>query len=331
VTIELGMKKPIQDGISQQVIGADQTIIGETLCSKCKFLLANNPGNCMVTSLRSGEDTLGAICVVQLEKEDAKNIASFDAAGQRALNLLANSAAIAISNARLTKAERQKAKQAAAFAERELLAADLHDNLAQILSFTRIKMERLDEVLVENQNAEERVTLNQIETAISMAYQQVRDALVGLLKPDLVSDDFAKRLASTVDDFSAAHHIPVKLEIRDSSALSISHTIQTQVVQIVGEALSNVQRHSQSKSAWVGVDRVNGQARFTVGDSGIGFDPQKPKGDNHFGLRIMRTRAEKSGGEFFISSQPGEGTRISATFPISKHQKRGGQNDGEKL
>jgi len=331
VTIELGVKKSIQDGLSQQVIGADQTIIGETQCSKCEFLHANNPGNCMVTSLRAGDHTLGAICVVQSDKEDAKKITSFDADGQRALNLLANSAAIAISNARLVKVERQKAKQAAAFSEREQLAADLHDNLAQILSFTRIKLERLDEVLVENQNAEERVTLKQIETAIGMAYQQVRDALVGLLMPHLVSDDFAKKLAATVDDFSVANNFPVKLEIRDSSALSISHAIQTQVVQIVGEALSNVQQHSQAKGAWVAVDRVNGQARFTIGDSGIGFDPQEPMGDNHFGLQIMRTRAEKSGGEFSLSSQPGEGTRISATFPIRKPQKRTIQKDGEKL
>jgi len=322
LTIELGVKKPIQDGLSQQVIGADQTIIGETQCSKCVFLLANNPGNCMVTSLRAGDHTLGAICVVQSDKEDAKKIASFDADGQRALNLLANSAAIAISNARLAKAERQKATQAAAFAEREQLAADLHDNLAQILSFTRIKLERLDEVLVENQNAEERVTLKQIETAIGIAYQQVRDALVGLLKPDLVSDDFAKKLAATVDDFSATNNFPVKLEIRDSSALSISDTIQIQVVQIVGEALSNVQQHSKAKDAWVAVDRVNGQARFTIEDSGIGFDPQKPMGDNHFGLRIMRTRTERSGGEFSLSSQPGEGTRISAIFPIRNSHKR---------
>jgi two-component system nitrate/nitrite sensor histidine kinase NarX len=331
VTIELGVKNPIQDRLSRQVIDADQTIVSETHCTNCEFLLSNSPGSCMVTSLRAGDHTLGAICVVQSDQKDAKKIASFDADGQRALNLLANSAAIAISNTRLVKAERQKAKQAAAFAEREQLAADLHDNLAQILNFTRIKLERLDEVLVENQNAEERVTLKQIETAIGLAYQQVRDALVGLLKPHLVSDDFGKKLAATVDDFSATYHFPVKLEIRDSSALSISHAIQTQVVQIVGEALSNVQQHSQAKDAWVAVDRVNGQARFTVGDSGIGFDPQKSMGDNHFGLRIMRTRAEKSGGEFSLSSQPGEGTRISATFPIRKPQECGSQNNGEKL
>ena len=328
--VDTGLIQTTETGITLPVIGSGQTIVSKTSCSDCGFLHAHPHGRCVATPLRAGDHTLGAICVVRSNAENVDEIASFDADGQRALSLLANTAAIAIANARLVNAERQKAEQAAALAEREQLAADLHDNLAQLLSFTRIKLERLDEILIDNQNAEEHVTLKQIEKAMETAYQQVRDALAGLLKPHPTSDDFAKKLATRVDSFSATHGFPVKLEITDSSALMLPLTTQTQAVHIVCEALSNVQRHSQAKQAWVRVDRVNGHARFTVEDNGKGFDPQKPRGGNHFGLRIMRTRAERSGGEFSLSSQPGEGTKISAIFPIRKSHQSERQNIGGK-
>lgn len=323
VDIELGVKESIQEGLTQQVMNAGETIVSETQCTNCKFLLANDAGHCVATSLRAGEHTLGAICVVQSGKNDLSEIASFDADNQHALNLLANSAAIAISNANLAKVERQKTKQAAAFAEREQLAADLHDNLAQILSFTRIKLERLGEILVDDQDAEERTTLMQIEKATETAYQQVRDALTGLLKPKQDRGDLAKKLASVVDEFFATYQLPIKLEISDSSALMLPPATQRQVVHIVREALSNVQRHSQAKQAWVRAERANGDIHFIIEDDGKGFDPQCSLGGNHFGLRIMRTRAERSGGEFSFSSHLGEGTQILAKFPIAKSEQGG--------
>ncbi|MBT3321298.1 MAG: GAF domain-containing protein [Anaerolineae bacterium] len=325
VDIELGAKKSIRKGFSQQVINANETVVSETHCTNCKFLLANDAGHCVATSLRAGNHTLGAICVVQSNQETP----SFDVDNQRALNLLANSAAIAISNANLAKAERQKAKQAAAFAEREQLAADLHDNLAQILSFTRIKLERLDEILADDHNAEERTTLIQIEKATETAYQQVRDALTGLLKPKPERDDLAKKLASVVDGFSETYHFSVKLAISDDSVLILPPATQRQVIHIVREALSNVQRHSQAEQVWVRADRVNGHARFSIEDNGVGFDPQVSMGGDHFGLRIMRTRAERSGGEFSLSSQLGKRTQVSAIFPLEITHEMETKNTGE--
>ena len=330
VDIELGTKKSIEEGLSQQVINANETIVSETHCTNCKFLLANSAGHCVATSLRAGDQTLGAICVVQVHKENIREVASFDEDNQRALNLLANSAAIAISNTNLAKAERQKAKQAAAFAEREQLAADLHDNLAQILSFTRIKLERLDEILSDDQNTEERATLGQIENAIETAYQQVRNALTGLLKPKQERGDLAKKLAFVVDEFSATYGFPIKLEIENSSALTLLPAIQPQIIHIVREALSNVQRHSQAKQAWVRAKPVNGHAHFIIEDDGKGFDHQASMEGNHFGLRIMRTRAERSGGEFFLSSHPGKGTQIFVKFGLLKPEQNENQSLGQK-
>jgi len=317
-TVDLGLIQTIESDFASPVIGAGQTTVSETSCSNCEFLRAHSPGRCVATPLRAADRTLGALCVVRSDPYQDGEIPTFDPDGQRALALLANSAAIAITNARLVKAERKKAEQAAALSEREQLAANLHDNLAQTLSFTRIKLEQLEETLTEGHLDDVHTTLNQIEAANETAYLQVRDSLVGLLKPPPSNDDFAQKLSLRVADFRSTNELPVELEIRDPSALALPSVTQAQIIHIVGEALSNIQRHAQAGQVWVRVERVNGSACFTVEDDGAGFDPQTSGRGDHFGLRIMRTRAERAGGEFSLSSTPGEGTKISISFSLKE-------------
>jgi len=169
--VDLGLIQYIENDIALPVIGAGQTVIGETDCSNCGFLRANSPGQCVATPLRAAGHTLGALCVVRSDSNQKERSITFDSEGQRALALLANSAAIAITNARLVKAERIKAEQAAALSEREQLAANLHDNLAQTLSFTRIKIEQLNETITIGNLDDTRSTLDQIEAANETAYQ----------------------------------------------------------------------------------------------------------------------------------------------------------------
>jgi len=326
--VELGLIQAIDHGIALPVVNSGQTVVSKTSCSDCGFLQIHSPGRCVATPLRTGNHTLGAICVVRSDVEDDGETASFDADGQRALSLLANSAAIAITNARLAKADRQKVEQAAALTEREQLAANLHDNLAQTLSFTRFQLEQLEENISDGLSNDARATLKQIEKANATAYQQVRDSLVGLLKPPPSNVDFLQKLSLIVDNFRSSHDFPVELEIIDLSALELPSVTQAQIIHIVGEALSNIHQHAQAGQAWVRIERVNGSALYTIEDDGIGFDPKKSGRNDHFGLRIMETRAERVGGEFLISSIPGNGTKISASFPINENRNREGQSKG---
>ena len=159
-------------------------------------------------------------------------------------------------------------------------------------------------------------TLKQIERATETAYQQVRAALVGLIKPHTEEEDFTGKFSASMNEFRAAYEFPIDLEILDSSALILPLTTQNQIIHVLNESLSNIQRHSQANQVQVRVERVNGHARFTVEDDGIGFDPEISTGGDHFGLRIMRTRVDRAGGEFSLESKPGEGTRVSAIFPL---------------
>ncbi len=308
-----GLRQPARRGLAARVVGAGETVVVGAECSACGFLLAHAPGQCAAAPLRVGQRTLGALCAVRNPSG-----AQFDADETRAFTLLANSAAIAIANARLVEAGRRQAEHAAALAEREHLAADLHDHLAQTLNFLRLKVDRATEMLGAGQAADAGAELERMKPAIGEAYGQVRAALVGLREPLLASDDLAQKLAACVADFRQASGLLADLTIADSSALALPHLTQTQALHIVREALANVRQHARAQRVVLSVERDNGCARFVVADDGCGFDPQWVDGRDHLGLAIMRARAERSGGQFTIESAPGAGTKVAVTFPLAE-------------
>jgi nitrate/nitrite-specific signal transduction histidine kinase len=198
------LRQSLQRQPVQRVIGLGQAVAIEATCAQCGFLQSHAPGQCAAAPLRAGENTLGALCVVRGEHEH------FDPDETRALTLLANSAAIAIANARLAEAGRRNAHEAATLAERERLAAELHDHLAQTLGFLNLTADRAKGMLGADQTGEALAQLDHMQAAIGAAYGQVRAALVGLREAapaaDAPSADagraLADRLAAAVADFS---------------------------------------------------------------------------------------------------------------------------------
>jgi len=317
-TDNIGLRQPIQHGLAHQVIRANETVVTDSACSNCGFLREFMPGNCVATPLSIGKHTLGALCVVRNHRKP------IDTEETRALTLLANSAAIAITNARLAELGRYQAEQMAALAERERLAANLHDDLAQTLSFLNIKLDRTQEILAVGEVADAASELGRMKPAVEKAYRQVRDALIGLVQP-ATEDDMAENLAACVEDFRQNAGVSADLTITDGATLTLSPVVQTQALYIVREALANVRQHAQASHVQIQVQRDNGITQFTVEDNGRGFDPALIEGDEHLGLTIMQTRAERSGGDLVVDSTCGAGTRINARFPI---EKRGSQHPG---
>lgn len=315
-TAQVKQRQPAAGGLTAQVIGFGQTVSTETTCANCGFLRAHAPGQCVAAPLRAGEQILGALCVVRPQQ------AGFDPDETRALTLLANAAAIAIANARLVEAEHQQARQTAALAERERLAAELHDNLAQTLSFLNLKTDRLTEMLAAGRAADAGLELARMKTALNRAYGQVRAALVGLREPAAAEPDresaqsLAQKLTNDVAEFRQTSGLPVDLTIADPTGLTLPDVSRRQALHIVREALANIRRHARAQQVWVQVERVNGEACFTVEDDGCGFDPAGVGGDAHLGLTIMRARVERSGGRLTVDSAPNKGTRIIAHFPL---------------
>ena len=306
----IGVLQSTQRDLPLQVVGLGQVTNVEARCSACRFLCDHPTSRCAAAPLQVGDHRLGALCVVRGDSEP------FDADETRALMLLANSAAIAITNARLAEASRQQAERSAVLAERERLTADLHDNLAQTLGFLNLQTERVEETLVAGRVSNAIDELGQMKPAISVAYQQVRAALTGLREPPPINSDLAEKLAACVADFSYETGPLITLAIVDDSALLLPRVTQVQVLHIVREALSNAHRHAQASQVQIRVSQADGVARFVVADDGCGFDLDSIEGDDHLGLAIMQARARRSGGYLTVDSAPGAGTKVVGCFPV---------------
>ncbi len=305
------ISQPANRGVYIRTLENAQPVTTNVMCADCQFL-NHQSGVCAATPLRAGDKTLGALCVVRPKAHQ------FDPDEIRALSLLANSAAIAINNARLIQAEHVQTKQAAILAERNRLAAELHDNLAQTLSFLNLRSDQLSDLIMKNDSATAGVELNYMKTAIETAYGQVRTALVELQEPTSPLGDMADDLAACLRKFESETHISAELTIDTPPPPLLSRAVHTQALHVVREALTNIRRHAGANRVWVTVMRQNGDFRFSIKDDGRGFELDDAGRDNHFGLTIMRARVERSGGALHINTAPNRGTEIIAYFP-AKH------------
>lgn len=308
--IALGLRQSLQREPAQQVLVDGQPLLTQSACAACCALRQVDPGHTIIAPLQAGTNPLGALCLVR------DQVTPFDADQIRSLMLLANAAAIAITNARLSVAARQAAADSAACAERAQLAAELHDYLAQTLGFLNLKTDQLQASLEARGITTSADELAQIKSAITDAYTQVRTLLTGLRRPPADAADLAEKLADCVAGLRTDTGPAIDLVIIDQAALALPLATQTQVLHIIREALANVQRHAQAQHARVCVTRMGEMACFTVADDGCGFDPCATIGDHHLGLMIMRTRAERSGGQLLIDSARGAGTKLHLYLPL---------------
>ncbi|MEQ7739302.1 sensor histidine kinase, partial [Escherichia coli] len=100
--------------------------------------------------------------------------------------------------------------------------------------------------------------------------------------------------------------IPDKLELdRDRTAL---------VYRVAREALVNATKHSLAQSVAIRIEQSGPRTQITVADDGMGFDPDEPRPEGHFGLRILGDTIHQAGGILELRSKPGAGTTVTATF-----------------
>lgn len=308
------LRQPVDAALPRQVIGEQRTVVTESACASCGFLRSVAAGQCVATPLRAGDATLGALCVVRPVAID------FEPEEQAALALLANAAAVAIVNARLVEQGRAQAERSATQAERDRLAAELHDNLAQTLSFLNFKADRLEAAIGDGDAQSAARVLAEMRGATTRAYAQVRAALTGLHTAPAAQAALAADLRACIAEVQAATGMSITLTIDHPDALTVTPLARQQALHIVREALTNVWRHAGAQQVIVCAARDGEVVRITVRDDGRGFDPTAVDASAHLGLAIMRARAERSGGALSVQAQPGAGATIMATFPLAKER-----------
>lgn len=197
--------------------------------------------------------------------------------------------------------------------ERNAIACELHDSLAQALSYLKIQISRLQLLLGGVETAPEaRGIVVELREGLNNAYRQLRE-LIGAFRLKMDHLRLEDSLAEVVREFSHRGQLPIELDCAGWRC-ALGPNEQIHVMQIVREALHNAVKHARASRILVRLQGLDdGEAVIDIGDDGIGL-PANPARDNHFGLNIMRERAHHLGGALHLQSSPAGGLRVQLRF-----------------
>lgn len=219
---------------------------------------------------------------------------------ERMIVLLANHAAVAIENARLS----EQLQQIAQGRERDRIGMELHDGVIQSVYAIGMKLEILRgqfPMTPEQQKQYQSIIddLNQIIEDIRLYIRNLRSA-----RDEQAT--FKQRLDTLARNFRDFARVDVTIDI-PGSLRTLNEKQRHSLTQIVREALSNVARHARATHVKVKVREVDNDLLLTIEDDGQGFDPAKLRNPENFGLRNMEQRARQLSGTFIIRSDPEQG------------------------
>jgi signal transduction histidine kinase len=215
--------------------------------------------------------------------------------------------------------ERDRVRVHAIIEERERIARELHDGVAQFLGYLSAKVGAIQVALRANNMDAAAKNLEQVETSIRDQSVEVRSAIIGLKMSGGVEQGLVASAREFVDQCNRLDDLPLELEIvGEVEAAQLKNEQALQLFRILQEAVSNVRRHSRATEASIRLERKDGKLEMTIRDNGIGFDPfltgLERKG--HFGMQIMVERAHAIGAQIEIKSSPGRGTQVIVAFDV---------------
>lgn len=257
--------------------------------------------------VRRNGHIVGCLCVASQAPREYS-------AEERALLVgIATQAALAVERTRALETMGSRA----ATAERERLAREIHDTLAQILGFVNIKTGVVREWLAQGNVAQARAELDELALLSKELYEDTRELVLGLHGEVNAGQGITHMIASYVERFSQFCNLPVTFDAPELD-VTFSPAVEVQLLRVVQEALSNVRKHARARHAWVSMTRIQDNVRLEIRDDGQGFAPAQPARSlgPHFGLQSMRERVESFHGAFAVHSVPGQGTCIQVTIPL---------------
>lgn len=258
--------------------------------------------------LRYRERLLGVIVLSTLDTDRV-----FSEQDLQTLGLFADQAAIAIENARLY----EEVQSLAVLQERQRIAREMHDSLAQTLGVLHLQLLRAREKCPPT-DSQLTAVLGEMAATTEHAYDELRQSIFDLRTMVSRGLGWIPTLTEYLHEFSARTGIPVRLEAADELPARLPPATEVQLIRIIQEALANVSRHARADQARVRLKPEGRWVRMTIEDNGQGFQPEALAAArrDHFGLEAMRERAESLGGKLEVDSAPGRGTRIVAVLPV---------------
>ncbi len=273
----------------------------------------------LTVPILSGDKVLGNLFVAG--KESAREFTEED---EETLSRFATQAALAIENARL----HEQVKALAIAEERERIAREMHDSLAQVLTYVTTKGHATQMLLERGELDKASKNLSQLVDAARSAYSDVREQILALRTSQERNRGFIDVIREYAQKWQDQSGIPVQLDIQQGLSVRLTPTTDLQVIRIVQEALSNIRKHSGATQAWITIYKQDDRLVVTIKDNGAGFDPSSLTRSDfpRFGLAMMRERAESVGAELNIDTGPRQGTEIRLRIPLSKSELQAGSS-----
>lgn len=230
-----------------------------------------------------------------------------------------NSMAQNLERLTLENEQRSQVRQQAIADERERIARELHDGLAQLLGYVNTKVMAVSLLVKNNQSSAAQAQLEQLGEAARALFTDVREAIVGLKMASQTGEGLGAAIENYVEQFQRLTELDVHVHIDPASeAVKLPPESELQLIRILQEALSNIRRHAAAGNVDIDLTMDDGSLRLTIADDGRGFDESKVPllEPSHFGLSTMQERAEEIGGHLDLSSRPGQGTQVRVTLEV---------------
>jgi two-component system nitrate/nitrite sensor histidine kinase NarX len=222
-----------------------------------------------------------------------------------------------IERSRIDNATKQQLIQS----ERNMIANELHDSLAQTLASLRFQVRILDQSLQPTSEFTAINSIEQVEHGLDEAYTDLRE-LIAHCRVPIEQQGLIPAIERVVKKFREDTNIHILLQC-ECQAPEVPANMEMNIYRIIQEALNNIKKHADAHIVRVLVTCNNeGDFNILVENDGKGFDKTaiKKKQGQHLGLTIMQERARHLGGKLKIESEPDEGTRIELQFNYQGEQ-----------
>ena len=245
--------------------------------------------------------------------ENSQSLAKWQ---QDLLNSVADLLAIALS----LKTEEEQIRRLALMQERTVIARELHDSLAQALSYLKIQVTRLNKALLKQDQATIDDVTVELKQGLDSAYRQLRELLTTFrLKID--GTGLLDALQTTVKQLMEQSTLMVKLDYQLVS-VPLAPNEEVHLLQIIREASQNAIHHSQGSLLQISLLQQSDKSIYlAIEDNGVGIDTS-PEKLNHYGLAIMQERGKHLGGDLTIKRRDAGGTGVYFSFVPSYWQEQ---------
>lgn len=281
--------------------------IGVIACSRLQGLVKGTSGLRYHASipLYAHDKNLG---ILNVASSDWRELSDDDL---RLLYTVGDLMSMAIERARLFA----KSAEYGAAEERNRLAREIHDTIAQGLSAIAIQLETAEELLQQNHgSASAREKIDQALSLTRANLEEARRSVLDLRAAPLEGKTLDQALTALARDWSSKSNVPVKQNLPNATH-PLPIRIESGLYRVAQEGLENIQRHARAKRVKLELETLPNQVRLVIQDDGHGFNPSRvPKG--RYGLIGINERVKLIGGTLRLESSANTGTRLEVIVPL---------------